>query len=48
MEADSWEIHGQPSLELHPPSHSLDELRDIGVAGIEAGVCVDNAYDGSR
>ena len=43
MEADSWELDGEASGEMDASLHGLDELGDLGVAWVEARVCVDDA-----
>lgn len=48
MQGNGGEINGQAPRELHPALDGVDELRDRGVAGVEGGVGVDHADDGSR
>lgn len=48
VQTDGGKIDGQPPVELHPALGGLDELRDVGMAGIEARVGVDDADDGAR
>ena len=48
MQADGWEVNGQPSVELHASLHGIDELRYVGMTRVEARVGVDDAHDGSR
>lgn len=48
MQTDCREVHRQPSTKLYASLDGIDQLWDIGVARIEAGVGVDNADDWSR
>jgi hypothetical protein len=47
MDANSGKLHGETSIELDPTLHGLDQLWDIGVARVEARVCINDAYDRS-
>ena len=43
MDTNSREINRKSSIELHAALHSIDELRNVGVAGVKAGICVYDA-----
>lgn len=45
MDADGGKVHGKAAFELNTSFDGLDELRHIGVAWIEAGVCVYDSND---
>ena len=45
MDADRRKVHGEAAIELHASFGSLDELRYVCMAWIEARVCVDDTND---
>ena len=47
MDTDSRKVNRKPPIELHAALHSVNKLRDVGVAGVEAGVCIHNTDYGS-
>jgi hypothetical protein len=47
VDADGGEVDGQAAVELHTPLDGLDELGNVGMAGVEARVGVDDADDGA-
>lgn len=47
VQTDGGKVDGQPPIELYPALGGLDELRYICMAGIEAGVSVDDTDDGA-
>ena len=48
MDTDRGKVQRQAAAQLHAPLCRLDELRHIGMAGVEGGVGVDDADDGTR
>ena len=48
MHTNCRKVDGQTSMEIDATFDGFDELGDVGMAGVEAGVGVDDAYDGSR
>lgn len=48
MEADGREFYREASRKMNASLHGLDELRNLGVAWVEAGICVDDAHYGTR
>ena len=46
MNAVRGELHREPASEMDPALGGLDELRSVSVAGVEAGVGVNNANNG--
>lgn len=42
MDTNSGKVNRQSPVELHASLHSIDELGDIGMTRVEAGVCIDN------
>lgn len=48
MDANCGEVYSEAPAKLNTTLDSLDELRNIGVARIETGVGVDDAYDRPR
>ena len=47
MDTDGGKVYREPSRELHATLGGLDELRDVGMTWVEAGVSVDDADDGA-
>ena len=47
MDTYGGKVHRQATRKLHTPLGGLDELRDVGMAWVEAGVGVDDADDGA-
>ena len=47
MKTDRREVNRQPPVQLYSPFHSVNELRDVGMAGVEARVGVDDANNGT-
>lgn len=47
MDADGGKLHSQPAMQLNASLGCLDELRDVGVTGVEGRECVYDAYDGT-
>ena len=48
MEADGRELDGEASRKMYASLHSLHQLGNLGVAWVEARVCVDDTHYGSR
>lgn len=46
MQADGGELDGEAAGEVDAALDGFEELGDVGVAGVEAGVGVDDADDG--
>lgn len=47
MDTDGRKVNRQSAIELHASLDGIYQLRNIGVARVEARVCVDDADDGS-
>lgn len=47
MYTDGGKVNRQSAIELHASLDGVYQLRNIGMARVEAGVRVDNSDDGS-
>lgn len=47
MDTNSRKVDSQPAIELNASLDSVNELRNVGVAGIEARICIHDSNDGA-
>lgn len=47
MDANCWEVNGEPAVQLNTTLDGIDQLGNIGVTWVEARVRIDDANDGA-